>query len=148
MLMEEDWFVGERGRSAIALYFPKPGIVAVNLHMPHSGKASSHLSDACRKVTDAVGKKNVLSSIVTGDFNDKDGTITSNSVFHLCGKKTSMQTTPPLTCCKKQGMVQSGRRTVFSAVGDYVLSSRPISLLFSLDIPYSSDHAPCVAVLR
>jgi len=145
------FFCGEEGRACCAAYFRKMHTVVVNLHAPHFDPrhANAKLLSALREVFDTVtrscaaDKLPVDRVLVTGDFNDAHDVIGDDAPgLEVCGHQVLRWKPAPVTCCRKGGAL-----ALPDARGDYVLSSTPVESLFSLSIPYSSDHDPVVAVI-
>ena len=100
-----------------------------------------------------VGDRKIVNTIITGDFNDKGGLIREDTEFVMCGLKNKMSHAPPCTSLQKElivaedGTVVKSIGEIRTTPGDYVMSSVDIKLLYALQIPYSSDHLPCVAII-
>lgn len=146
----EGFYCGKEGRACCAAYFHKIRMVVVNVHAPHfSIRHNEKLLSALRKVfgtvtrSCATDKLRVDRVLVTGDFNDAKDLIGDDTPeLKVCGHQVLRWKPAPVTCCRKGGAL-----TLPDTRGDYVLSSAPVESLFSLSIPYSSDHDPVVAVI-
>ena len=133
-------------RALQAVYFPEVQLFFMNVHAPHNIDLPAELMKTFKKVEtlfyDYFGDSQVKRVIMTGDFNDDNGSLINKTlkIFGLDIKIPGSKV--PKTCCTDSG---------YQYVGDYILDSKS-TVQFGLPMNYDrkihlySDHDPVVLI--